>query len=109
MRNDFPSAIFIFQNRPAFGFCFMSDFVWHVPSYFLLVFLEDFLLDFLTDFLGTLSPFFLALDKAIAMACLRLLTGFNFFPLCALPFLKSRISFSTSFCALLLYFLAMIF
>src|SRR5690349_14965020 len=29
MRNHFPAAIFIFQNRPTFSFCFFTDFVGH--------------------------------------------------------------------------------
>jgi hypothetical protein len=59
---------------------------------------------------GTRLPLRRALDKPIAIACFRLFTfpPLPPFPLLAVPRLYLRISLSTSFEALLAYFLAMI-
>jgi hypothetical protein len=61
---------------------------------------EDFLP---VRFRGTLAPFFLASDKPIAIACLRLVT---FLPLPDLrvPFLRRRIALPTRFDAAFPYF-----
>src|SRR5690606_34721399 len=64
------------------------------------VFLED-------DFFGTFAPSFLASDRPMAMACLRLFT-FLPDPLRSLPCLRSRMARSTFLPAFLEYF-AMIF
>jgi hypothetical protein len=55
-------------------------------------------------FLGTLAPFFLASERPIAMACLRLVTFFPLRPLLSLPRFISCISVFTSLPALGLYF-----
>src|SRR5688500_1615648 len=54
-------------------------------------------------FFGTLAPERRASDSPIAMACLRLFTFLPERPLRNVPFLRSRITFSTFFDAFLLY------
>src|SRR5687767_2428372 len=61
-----------------------------------LFFLDDF-------FFGTLAPFFRALESPIATACFLLLTFLPDLPLFNVPFLRSRIAFSTSSAAFLPY------
>jgi len=57
-------------------------------------------------FLGTLAPFFLASDRPIAIACLRLFTlpPWPDFPRLSVPFFRRRIALSTDRPAPLLYF-----
>lgn len=50
-------------------------------------------------FLGTLAPLRLASERPIAMACLRLFTGFPLFPLLSVPFFRLCIARSTDLCA----------
>jgi len=71
----------------------------HRERFLLDVFFELFLFDV---FFGTFLPFLRAFDRPIAIACLRLFTRPPRppRPLLAVPFLKRRISLSTSLLAL---------
>jgi hypothetical protein len=65
----------------------------------------DFYLDFEEVFLrGTFAPDLRALESPMATACFRLFTFFPDLPLFKVPFLRSRIAFSTSSPAFLPYF-----
>src|SRR5437016_1793447 len=60
------------------------------------------------DFAGTWAPFFRALDKPIAIACLRLWTFLPDLPLLSVPCLRSCMAFFTSFLAFEPYLVAMV-
>jgi hypothetical protein len=63
--------------------------------FFLEVFLALFFLALFFLGAGTLAPFFLASDKPIAIACLRLLTFLPLLPLRKVPFFFLCIALST--------------
>src|SRR6187401_1091801 len=52
---------------------------------FLPVFRAVFFADLLAPFLGTFAPFFLASDKPMAIACLRLVTFLPLLPVLSVP------------------------
>lgn len=83
----FLRAVFFFADALFFGAAFFF-----AAAFFRAVF-----------FLGTFAPSFLASDKPIAIACLRLVTFFPLRPLFNVPFFFSCITFFTFFPAFFEY------